>query len=268
MEKKQPEIKIKMDPEAYVIGMQQFNKPEMELFLSRGGLSLNRMDAMTGSPSEQIIEMATRLCYMSFSKGRDSDTFHTNLLESHHGSTMEHGVFTLLLSGVSRTFTHELIRHRAGFSYSQLSQRYVDHSDMAFIMPPYIQQCPPEVHREWAMSCLQAQSNYKALIRMLRPVPDDVNAGGTPKQKTEMRKLAKEAARSLLPGCIETYIAVTANIRAWRHFFELRSEKFAEMEMRRVAVVCWQALSKYAPYLLDDYMLTDDGELITDYKKV
>ena len=78
---------------------------------------------------EQLVEAGGRLCYVSYGKGRKTNAeYIDNIIESKHGSVLEHAVWNFIIAGVSRSFTHELIRHRAGWGYSQLSQRYVDES--------------------------------------------------------------------------------------------------------------------------------------------
>ena len=87
---------------------------------------------------ERLSEFAGRLCYMSQRNpaGRTTREYLENIKKQGHGSVLEHANYSLLLEGVSRSLTHELVRHRAGFAYSQLSQRYVDESDAQFVMPP------------------------------------------------------------------------------------------------------------------------------------
>ena len=87
--------------------------------------------------SNAIIEVSARLCYMSFGRGRrDISDFIHNLLSSKDGSVFEHVNYGFVFTGVSRSLTHELVRHRAGFAYSQRSQRYVDETEGSFVLPP------------------------------------------------------------------------------------------------------------------------------------
>ena len=89
---------------------------------------------------EQLAEFAGRLCYMSQHNPakRETREYLENIKKQGHGSVLEHANYSLLLEGVSRSLTHELVRHRAGFAYSQLSQRYVDESQASFVVPPAI----------------------------------------------------------------------------------------------------------------------------------
>src|SRR5204863_8430366 len=87
---------------------------------------------------ELLAEVAGRVCYMSQHNPAERSTreYLDNIKKQGHGSVLEHANYTLLLEGVSRSLTHELVRHRAGFAYSQLSQRYVDESAEHFLVPP------------------------------------------------------------------------------------------------------------------------------------
>ena len=89
---------------------------------------------------ERLAEFAGRLCYMSQHNPakRETREYLENIKKQGHGSVLEHANYTILLEGISRSLTHELVRHRAGFAYSQLSQRYVDESEASFVVPPAI----------------------------------------------------------------------------------------------------------------------------------
>lgn len=241
-------LTIKMEPEVYVIGRPSFDIVEMRRFLHRNDLSGRRLHAATGTDAEKIIEMSTRLCYLSFERGRDSKAFHQNLLDSHHGSTIEHANWTLLIAGVSRSWSHEMVRHRAGFSFSQLSQRYVDESQCAFIMPPAVQKLDDLSKDFWIVHMRTCLDSYKDVSRALET---QLKAEGA--DATTRKKLARQAARAVLPNATETMIAITGNARAWRNFIEMRSAVYAESEMRRVAVAIYRKLVNEAPYIFGDY---------------
>src|SRR5207244_5056183 len=88
------------------------------------------------SPGERLAEFAGRICYMSQHNpaNRSTAEYLENIKKQGHGSVLEHAVYVLLIEGISRSCSHELVRHRAGFGYSQLSQRYVDESHAAFVV--------------------------------------------------------------------------------------------------------------------------------------
>src|SRR5215216_4732574 len=114
---------------------------------------------------ERLAEFAGRLCYMSQKNpaGRTTREYLENIKKQGHGSVLEHANYSLLLEGVSRSLTHELIRHRAGFSFSQLSQRYVDESEASFVVPPAVAG-DEALEAAWRAQIESAQAAYVALV--------------------------------------------------------------------------------------------------------
>src|SRR5450759_2970701 len=94
---------------------------------------------------ERLVEFAGRICYMSFGSNQAPGTnaeYIRKLIRNKHESVLEHAAWTVLISGVSRAFTHQLVRQRVGFAFSQLSQQYHDESNIRFVVPPGIDQIP------------------------------------------------------------------------------------------------------------------------------
>lgn len=122
-------------PKVYLLGRQQVDDVEMERFLKDIGTPDYLTDA--ASPGEVLVEVGGRVCYLSFANPRPGgmQAYADNILRSDHTSVLEHAVFTLMVTGVSRSLTHELVRHRHA-SPSQLSQRYVDESVCEVVVPP------------------------------------------------------------------------------------------------------------------------------------
>jgi thymidylate synthase (FAD) len=197
---------------------------------------------------EKLAEFAGRLCYMSQKNpaSRATREYLENIKKQGHGSVLEHANYSLLLEGVSRSLTHELVRHRAGFAYSQLSQRYVDESDANFVVPPAIVGDEP-LEKEWREQIEAAQKSYVRLVEHLMERYAWVT------DKVHRRKMAREAARGVLPNSTETKIVVTANARAWRTMLELRSSEGAELEIRRCAVAMVKLLSRESPAFFSDF---------------
>lgn len=236
-------IKIIEAPSVYLVGHQQVNVTALDAFLADIGAPDWTTDAI--SPGEKLIETAGRVCYESFKKPRPggNKAYIEHIIDVGHGSVLEHEVFNLIITGVSRSLTHQLERHRAGWSYSELSQRYVDASDFAFVVPPeYIGD--PLSLAVWSSSCGTALNHYEALMR---------GSGNRPAASTIVRKRARESARSVLPECIETKIFVTANARALRHFLELRGSYHADAEIRRLSLVLLAVLVIASPHVFGDY---------------
>jgi len=243
-------MKIKTEPEIYIIGRPSFDYGNASIFLERNGLSNHMLEEMSGTDADNICEMSTRLCYLSFEKGRDSKAFFENIFEMEHTSTIEHAVWTLIIAGVSRSFTHELVRHRAGFSYSQLSQRYVDESDVAFVMPPLIQDLSEEEQQTWKDTMFSALESYKSQVEDNMEYLRDKAPFLATNRLTNIRKRAREAARSVLPNATETYIAVTANARAWNWFIKLRGGAGADREMQKVSEAVYEVLKHESEFLI------------------
>jgi thymidylate synthase (FAD) len=197
---------------------------------------------------ERLAEFAGRLCYMSQHNpaGRSTREYLDNIKKQGHGSVLEHANYSLLLEGVSRSLTHELVRHRAGFSYSQLSQRYVDESQAAFVVPPAML-ADEALVTAWRAQIEGAQASYVALVAQL------MERLGWVADKVHRRKMAREAARGVLPNSTETKIVVTGNARAWRTMLELRASEAAELEIRRAAIAILRLLRGEAPAFFSDF---------------
>lgn len=245
-----PRTSIIRDPRVYLVGRQTVDDTALNAFLADHEVS--RWSTDTEVAGEKLIEVAGRLCYMSFAKPRPggNSAYIGHILEVGHGSVLEHAVFNLIITGVSRSFTHELVRHRAGFGYSQLSQRFVDESECEFVEPDAIAE-DPELHQVWLDTVRTCQSAYKTLADGLAAKFAHLE------DRTLRRKKAREAARSVLPNATETRIFVTANGRALRHFIEMRADPAADVEIRKVAVALLKLLQADSPNLFGDYTLTD-----------
>ncbi len=245
-----PTISIIREPRVYLVGRQMVDDDALAAFLADH--DVERWSTDTEEAGEKLIEVAGRVCYMSFAKPRPGGNraYLGHILEVGHGSVLEHAVFNLIITGVSRSFTHELIRHRAGFGYSQLSQRFVDESTCAFVEPDAIAE-DPELHQVWLESIQTAQRAYRALADGLAAKFAGIE------DRTLRRKKAREAARSVLPNATETKIFVTANARALRHFIEMRGDAAADVEIRKVAVAVLELLQAESPNLFAAYSLID-----------
>jgi thymidylate synthase (FAD) len=256
------ELKIVREPKVYLVGRQVVSDAEISRFLADEEVTW-QTDTEVGA--EKLAEIAGRVCYMSYGKGRKTNAeFVGHIIGVGHGSVLEHGVWSFVFTGVSRSFTHELIRHRH-FSYSQLSQRYVDESDSDYVEPDVIAD-DPALHAIWCESVNAARAGYDRLVAGLEAKFSDMT------DKTLRRKMARQAARSVLPNATETKIFVTANARALRHFIELRGSEHAEVEIRKVAVEVLRIMQREAPNMFADYTLVPlpDGTMSThtDHVKV
>lgn len=257
-------MRILREPTIYVLGRQTVDDRELDRFLADHGVA---WQTDTEVASEVLCETAGRVCYMSFARPRPggNSVYLGHIKEVGHGSVLEHAVWNLLFTGVSRSLTHELVRHRSGFGYSQLSQRYVDESVAEYVEPDIIAD-DPELHRLWEETISRCHEAYVALAEKLQ------SKFGDEVDKTARRKAARQAARSVLPNATETKIFVTANARAIRHFLEQRGHRSAEPEIRKLANRLLDVMRKESPNLFSDYreVPLPDGsfEIETDHRKV
>ncbi|WP_016699494.1 FAD-dependent thymidylate synthase [Actinoalloteichus spitiensis] len=201
---------------------------------------------------EALAEFAGRACYQSWRKPNPATATNAgylrHILEVGHLSVLEHGTVSFYFTGVSRSLTHELIRHRH-FSYSQLSQRYVPERKAAMVEPDVIAE-DPELHARFQAAAEASVAAYNELLAGLEEKFADLpNA-------TLRRKQARQAARAILPNATETRIVVTGNYRAWRHFIAMRATESADVEIRALAVECLRQLQKAVPNVFGDFEIS------------
>lgn len=223
----------------------------------------------------QLCKIAGQVCYMSFSPKRtfnvDAKRYFDNLKSSGHGSVFEHANFSLLFYGISRSVTHELTRHRAGFGFSQLSQRYVSGRMLRFVERPEYR-TDDVLHEQFLGRIERAAEEYATLTNRLLEMQHAGVSILSAEARTDLRKKVQQCARSVLPNETEAPIVVTGNARAWRHFIEMRASSHAEVEIRELAVRTFLCLRKTDPVLFDDYTIEQiaDGTYIvtTEFNKV
>ena len=225
--------------------------------------------------AELIPEFGGRFCYHSWEKGRSTPEYNHNILEMEHGSVLEHSTLSFIITGVSRSLTHELVRHRAGIAFSQESQRYVDMANVNFVMPPLLLNaidgdltCGEA--EEWLneqMAGVQSYNKWQSYLTdylgeqvengSIALDPDIASSFNSwekkvHKQLTRVLKRANEAARASLPNSTETKLLCTANLRTLRHFIMLRGGDPADLEIRRLAVVIARRCKEFAPTIFAD----------------
>lgn len=186
---------------------------------------------------EKIIEKAGRVAHQSFDKETPDShiKFIRMLIKLGHTSVLEHAVASFKISGVSRSLTHQLVRHRIA-SYTQKSQRYVDESTFEYVTPDKIKE------NEVALNLYNNFMNYcKETYKKLKEL-------GIP----------KEDARFVLPNATKTEIVLTANLREFRHMISLRGSKEAQWEIRRMFIEILKILKEYAPTVFEDFIIEND----------
>jgi thymidylate synthase (FAD) len=235
-------------------------------------------------PAELLCKVAGQTCYMSFGPGRTTNANaavyfdgkpgkpEAGIKGQKHGSVLEHANYSFLTYGISRSLTHELVRHRAGCAYSQLSQRYVGGKMLRFIeRPEYVSD--PFLHDLFLSRIDRTASEYEGVTGHLAEIQAKGGHGIlSAEAKTELRKKVRQAARSLLPNETETVVVMTANVRSWRHILEMRASQHAETEIRAWAIRIYRCLVQESPLLFGDYSVVElaDGTsaLSTPYPKV
>lgn len=208
---------------------------------------------------ECLIEFAGRACYQSWDKPNiktaTTPGYINHLLDVGHFSVLEHSSVSFYIEGISRSLSHELVRHRH-FAYSQLSQRYVDSSDTKFVMPPEavgnsilegrakrVADMALEEYTFWA------DNIDRKLVKESPRLPS-----------LERRKRARQTARAVLPNNTETKLVMTGNYRAWRHFIGMRATPGADTEIRALAIAILKELKVVAPSVFGDYMIVRHGD--------
>lgn len=233
------------------------------------------LDDETIDDGAQLSKFSGQLCYMSFGENRTkndkADKYFDNIKMSGHGSVLEHPNFSLLFYGDSRSQTHEAVRHRAGFGFSQVSQRYVDGKCLRFIERPEYQN-DEELHERFVRRIDYLNDEYEWVAQKLISKQMAGDKLLTADKKTDLRKRVNQCARSVLPNETEAAIVITANARAWRHFFEMRASEHAEIEIRTLAFKAFLCLAAVEPTLFRDYdiITLNDGTHAVDttYRKV
>lgn len=232
---------------------------------------------------EQNIVRGARLCYSSATieelrekvTPENAEKFLNMILEIGHGSILEHSSITFGIEGVSRSLTHQLVRHRIGSSYSQKSQRYVSEGQFEYIIPKpiagnealkmrYIESMEriQEDYNELAaglmmdqltayfeggkeieavQKAMEGQSDREEILRIFKE--------SDKKLYSKFEKIAIENARYVLPNACETKIQVTMNVRALFNFFKERLCDRAQEEIRDMAFEMWKACMEVSPII-------------------
>ena len=176
--------------------------------------------------AEGTCETGARVCYDSNDKMTEKSraSILPTLLRSGHISIFEHSSASFKIDGISRTASHQIVRHRMS-SFSQRSQRYVNEGDVSFVTPPSIEQNP------------EANSCYQEIMTTLN------------EQYTKLIKLGikKEDARFILPNATSTTLVMTTNFREWLHVIDMRVSKPAQWEIRELLILIWKELYQHAP---------------------
>lgn len=201
---------------------------------------------------ERLLQFSGQLCYLSFGESRtsfqDQAAYLRRIMEQKHGSVLEHANASFLFLGVSRAMTHELVRHRAGAAYSQVSQRYVGSKHLRFVLP-YEDSQNLELREQFYKDIDANAAQYRARIELLKkhfpPLAQETN--------TEYRKRIQSSARSVLGNYAEAPIVMTANYRTWLHVLTMRTGPYADVNIRRAMIQVLEELTRHSPAVFDHF---------------
>ncbi|MGI8593550.1 MAG: FAD-dependent thymidylate synthase [Solirubrobacteraceae bacterium] len=258
------------EPAVYLVARPSVSVDGMRGYLDDvGGASWldRRLDETDGRPNdgELLVEFGGRVCYRSWEPGlnpnvtrirTDKDEYFHNLIRSLHGSVLEHANYSFAFRNVSRVFTHELVRHRAGSAFSQESLRYVRLTDIGFRVPPAL-----EPVREQVVNLVEQLEEFQVSAADALGLDDE----GVP---FSVKKEVTSALRRLAPIGLSTDILWTANLRTLRHVIEMRTAAGAEEELRLVFDKVARTMCDEAPGLFQDFSRKDDGSWVPENRKV
>ncbi len=199
------------------------------------------------SDAEALCSYYAKLCYKSLVLGknenitskRDIKNNFLGILSSAHGSVLEHMNLNFVCTNCSRILTHEIVRHRAGWAYSQTSGRYVRATDgIDFIHDKILDPVADDI----ADTLEYVEKKYNAMVAKI----------GLASKNFEEKKKITSALRRILPNGQANEIGFTINFRAIRHFLQTRSSQHAEWEIRCVTAQVYDIVKDRFPLLLSD----------------
>ncbi len=257
-------------PSVFLVARPSVDVDGMRNYLeSVGGASWleRRLEEERGSDAdaELLVEFGGRMCYRSWEPGlnanvtrirTEKDEYFGNLLRSSHGSVFEHANYSFAFHNVSRVFTHELVRHRAGSAFSQESLRYVRLTDIGFRVPSALEPIRDEV-----LTLVEQLEEFQLSASDALGLDDE----GVP---FAIKKEITSALRRLAPIGLSTDILWTANVRTLRHVIEMRTAPGAEEELRLVFDEVAQIACREAPNLFQDFERSEDGSWVPQHRKV
>lgn len=210
-------------------------------------------------PEAALTKFAGQLCYMSFGEKRtwnaDAAKYFANLKSSGHGSVFEHAHTSLLLYGISRAATHEIVRHRT-FAYSQVSTRFVSSEVLRFV-ERYEFSREPSLHAKFIERINRTYGEYLDLAKAITHLQEEGSPLLRGARRAESRKKVQQLARMLLTHEAEAPLVMTGNVRSWRHFIEMRASEHADTELRILAFCIYQVMKSLEPLFYDDYEVVD-----------
>jgi thymidylate synthase (FAD) len=240
----------RVEPKVFLVGESRVVNEGLQAYLEHLGTPNWKTDAP--SDAERLCEVYGRLCYRSFEPGLNpnvtrvregNERYLANILAAGHGSVLEHGSVNFIFADVSRVFTHELVRHRAGTAISQESLRYVRLDRLAAWAPTEIRES------EKGMEVfVKTVEQLEELQKTLAEIYDIAN-----EKSFDRKKKLTSAFRRLAPIGLATTVGWTTNLRGLRHVLEMRTDPHAEEEIRLVFGKVYEIVKDRYPNVFADY---------------
>jgi thymidylate synthase (FAD) len=274
-----------VDIEIFCLGQTKMNRDEVRKWLDfMGAEEYEIQDEDIISDPEHIVGLAAKRCYKSYlpnlnpnvSKVRKEwDVYFNNILESGHGSVLEHMTYTYAFENVSRVFTAEMNRHRAGVAISEQSLRYVRFSNIPFWMPLSMR-ADENVDRtdidkmELENKKLQTRLLIQETLATIEKNYDELVELWDFENMTDFhqKKIITSMLRRIVPLGVATGAAYTMNGRAIRHITTMRCDSAAEEEICYVFSLVAKDMVQRSPLLFSDFKQTEDGFWYPENKKV
>src|SRR3990167_60938 len=282
----------------FLVAETKVDRGELLKYLEEVGAGSWKTDA-SGGP-ELLTEVGGRLCYRSFAPGLNENVtkvregnalYLKNILDSHHGSVLEHASATFIFHGVSRVFTHELVRHRAGCAGSQEAPRVVGpggfgvgggrgggwgvaQESLRFVRLEDFEMVVPELRSDWCdgMSVEEVKGvdehigySIQTLRLICRKFVALFDMDSLP---FSMKKEITSWIRRFVPMGVSTSIMWTCNMRALRHVIAMRTSVHAEEEIREVFQGVAEIAKVSGPNLFQDMRKTEEGDYAFENEKV
>jgi thymidylate synthase (FAD) len=259
-------MRIVYSPEVYLICRPKIDWGAVEDFLclEHGGANWKHT---SDSDGDLIAEFMGRMCYGSFGgkQGRtDSHEYLANVMSHGHGSVLEHATYSFVVSACSRGYTHQMVRHRAGFAFSQESTHFIKYDNDCTM-------CMPGCHDMDPAQLSMAGSAFRDAVVAYSDMMGALEAqfAGTAHGK---KKALCGTARNMLPIALQSRLGFTANCRALRHFIELRGAPENTVEIRMVAAQVAEFMRVEAQCIFPDVVIytAEDGfpAVRTTWRKV
>jgi len=265
-------MRIVNEPEVYFIAESKLRQEEIERYLTDIGTDWRQEKNV--SDAETLMEIGGRMCYRSWEPytpekplctnpnvtkvRKGNKTYIGNVLNQRHGSILEHAQVSLLFRDVSRVFTHEIVRHRAGTAISQESLRYVRLDDIPFWIPKALADDPNIVGK--IMDFVLKGEELQREMADFYKINDSSNF--------HQKKQWTSAFRRVAPIGTATSILVSGNLRAWRHIISMRTSEGAEEEVRLVIGKAAKILKENYPNVFQDMIQNENGEWVFENWKV